>query len=1349
MMLPPVQMAISAFTQLAGVAVGLGLQIGLLGVRMALLAVSFAASAGAAFLALSPIGMIGVALAAAAIGVLAFIGYTQGLGAVFSALRDVASGFLAVAVPIGSAFLAIGAVIAGVAVVIGQFVMELARVIAPLVGFRNEFEVLGAAIALVVSAYLVSSLIGGLARVITALGLASTATAAFSAKAVLGFGAIGVAILALAPHFDTLVGWLDAIDEKLTGGMIGDALAGKGDTVAAGGLLAAIAGRGLFAKGAAGLGGLLMSPPVAGGLAAAGLAGFAGYAGYQYLDVIRNGMPLPDNVNDYYGSEMGHIAATDYQYHDGNRVRSMQMLSTALQDSQRFYGYVPNDWQQQAITTGFSEDEIRTVLAQMPHRRVTTQGEAGSIAMNLVQDYAEMAAASGGGLKTSAQDQIDQAQKDSASLADKLWKSVEDSLAMFGLGDGAIDGVNDMLGKLGIHPDEGDWEPDEFFGMTTHGKYSDMLKKMLGPEASKWLEDTWKFDAFEDLKKEIGDAAAIQHYQDYEAMGLGFPTAPGALGEGGLEGMLGLDPEEVDKYIQELNDFNQELVDATMNLDLPTAIRGALGTQFQSMSLGEGMGMWGDLFSEIIPEEAEWSNIFEGIADVVGMGDVGNILGQNLHEELANSDGFMRWISEMGVTFDDAIANIPKFMHAEELMPQAFQGVLKGINLMGPEMYSALDGLASQMGVAGIEWAELSQYAIGKAMAGQEWNLVDYVAEAWGMAVEDVETLFAENGIDADAISSGMFESLDQAIASSFGAVNLISPQTYENLRGWTSDFSSKILQVTQEEFNSIAEGERIALSNAGFVFMIEEDDVEVDTEGGKAGIEKAWEGWSDYIQGRYGQGAEPLDIRQPVNFTLEVEGGTPKIEGGGKTPGSSPFTPYIPPDLLNPPVIQSVQKINVTTEVTSTGRADKNWSPIAAELGLASKNNTAGSGGVYTFPPISAVQEIQVATTSNSEQALQEAQANLDLIKDTIAGFSLPTVTLTQEVAIDYVIPGAAQGFPMGTDFGRGAAAATSGITMPVTVQVDRSQLDSLLTSLSSIQPTTVTVTDSSESARVNLLTIMTRLTSINAASSIAKVTDTTEAARVNLLTILTRLTSINAASSVAKVTDTTESARVNLLTIINRMTSINAAAPVAKVTDSTESARVNLLTIINRLDTIDGYDAHATATVSVSGLSTANALLSTLRSLDGYHASSSASFTQTTILQTIDAGTSFFGFAEGGIHKGPSPYAVVGEEGPELIKMPFGTRIYSHDESMRMLSQWASSPVRTESYANAIKSSGGSVDAASDQAAGDVNITFNGDMHFESTADVDYLVDRISGLLGRRFENAQRIMPTDGGRR
>jgi hypothetical protein len=315
--------------------------------------------------------------------------------------------------------------------------------------------------------------------------------------------------------------------------------------------------------------------------------------------------------------------------------------------------------------------------------------------------------------------------------------------------------------------------------------------------------------------------------------------------------------------------------------------------------------------------------------------------------------------------------------------------------------------------------------------------------------------------------------------------------------------------------------------------------------------------------------------------------------------------------------------------------------------------------------------------------------------------------------------------------------------------VQVDRSQLDSLLTSLSSIQPTTVTVTDSSESARVNLLTIMTRLTSINAASSIAKVTDTTEAARVNLLTILTRLTSINAASSVAKVTDTTESARVNLLTIINRMTSINAAAPVAKVTDSTESARVNLLTIINRLDTIDGYDAHATATVSVSGLSTANALLSTLRSLDGYHASSSASFTQTTILQTIDAGTSFFGFAEGGIHKGPSPYAVVGEEGPELIKMPFGTRIYSHDESMRMLSQWASSPVRTESYANAIKSSGGSVDAASDQAAGDVNITFNGDMHFESTADVDYLVDRISGLLGRRFENAQRIMPTDGGRR
>jgi TP901 family phage tail tape measure protein len=1356
LMLPPVQMVIAAFTRLASAAVLLAAQTVLLGFRMAALAVSFAATAAGAFLALSPIAMLGIVLAAAAIGIIAFIGYTQGLGAVVQAASDVLSGFLAVAIPIGETLLRVGAVIAVIAAAFGKLVYEIAGVLAPLLGLRNEFEVLGAAIALVVGVYLTNMLVGGLTQVIAKLGIATLASAAFSAKMVLGFGAVGVAIMALAPHFDTLTGWLDALDEKLTGGMIGDALEGKGEEIATGGVLAALMGRGLLAKGAAGLGGLLMTPTVATGLGAAGLAGLYTAAGYE---LYKNppGEKIPTDVDDYFGGSMSHIAGLQFNNHSNDaaeRTQVMQALSRALMDSQQAYGYVPDNWQLEAKKTGFSADEIQSVLSQMPHGRVTTKGEAGSIALNLVQDYAEMATS----INTSNQkavDDLEAAKKESQSIADKGWGVFEDIMDQAGLGKN-MDDVKGYLSSVGVNPDIGDFTPeiDSFMGLDPRGEYRDELTKMLGPEMAKWLGDQWDRSSFENVQAKMGDKEAQALY---DGMGIPVPQGGGQLSQGGLEDLIDFDEEALQARIQQIEELNNQAIESIRNMSLPQAVSGALKTQFQNMSLGEGMAMWGDLFQNMIPEGAEWSNIFEGIADVVGYeaGKHANILGKNMHNVLRDSDGFQNWAAEMGLSMDEAIADIPKFMHAEELIPQAFQGLLTGIDAMGPQVYEKFDHLGQELGFAGVDMLEVSQFAISKAMAGQSWDFADYIAEAWDMEIGTAEEYLRANGIDPGVISSDMFMALDMAIASSFGQVNVITDDTLTKIEDWATEVGGKVLEVTREEFNSLTEAERISLSGAGFMFVLTEDDVQVDTEGGQAAINKGLEGlgqsvmdhWTNYDQ-------PPLDIRQPVTFTLEVEGGVPKIEGSGKTPGTSLFTPYIPPDLLNPPVIRSVQKVEVTTDVTyltpGTGTADKNWSPVAAGLGLASKNNTAGGGGVYTFPPISAVQEVQVATVVNEQGAIDEVQAKLDAVKDVIDGLSLPVLTLTQEVEIDYVVPGAASGFPMGTSF-PGGDAAPSGITIPITA--DTSAFTSAMVSVSSAinALSLTTFTAKVDLDKSGFDTSIIALSSALSALSLVTWTATVDLkAGENIYwfdeTLVPGLQHFSTSTAIADV-DIQDLASADLESIVGLLTIVDSfdAVPTATLTDS---ASEMLRDIIGLLTIVDSFNAVATATVLVSGLGTAQSLLNTLYSLDGYHASSSASFTQTTILQTIDQGTRFFGFAEGGVHRGPSPYAVVGEEGPELIKMPFGTRIYPHDESMRMLSQMASSPVRTESYANAFNGSGGSAGAAGGQPSGDVNITFNGDMHFQTRADVDYLVDSVIREMGRKIENAERIMPTDGGR-
>lgn len=109
---------------------------------------------------------------------------------------------------------------------------------------------------------------------------------------------------------------------------------------------------------------------------------------------------------------------------------------------------------------------------------------------------------------------------------------------------------------------------------------------------------------------------------------------------------------------------------------------------------------------------------------------------------------------------------------------------------------------------------------------------------------------------------------------------------------------------------------------------------------------------------------------------------------------------------------------------------------------------------------------------------------------------------------------------------------------------------------------------------------------------------------------------------------------------------------------------------------------------------------------------------------IRSMARGGGYKGYAKGG--KVPNTqWAWVGEEGPELMRLPGGAEIFPHDESMRM----ASDDMWAEQVAVAI-GSGGKFKAASGKVR-DIIIQITGDNHFYNEKDLDNFVAKVKRAL------------------
>jgi hypothetical protein len=378
-----------------------------------------------------------------------------------------------------------------------------------------------------------------------------------------------------------------------------------------------------------------------------------------------------------------------------------------------------------------------------------------------------------------------------------------------------------ILEAAGITDYTGDYTAESLIESFGFEKFNDMFAEELSrtgmtmDEVLRREYDTAKdrFDAWAELVAEHGPGEAARLW---EASGMGsFPTNPGTYDEF-LSDMRGQTSEAV-KTIEQLN---QEITQALTSMTLPDALKGMFGKD----SLAGALGIVGEQLISNIGEAGPWLNLTELLADVAGVGMLDtDISGQNIHDALRPALEIVA--QQTGMSINDILKDIPKYIVPQEFVPLATTEILEGLNSIPTELYKQLDTLGvGQFTEYGLDWAELVEYSVGQAVAGHDWNLADYISSSWGISINEANSYLASHGIDPNVISSAWMEDTEMLVASAGGQINLINEEWYGWLTEATQGFTQQVITLTEDQFAAIPDYIKIGFSNMGYTFVLAND---------------------------------------------------------------------------------------------------------------------------------------------------------------------------------------------------------------------------------------------------------------------------------------------------------------------------------------------------------------------------------------------------------------------------------------------------------------------------------------------------------------------------------------------
>lgn len=284
---------------------------------------------------------------------------------------------------------------------------------------------------------------------------------------------------------------------------------------------------------------------------------------------------------------------------------------------------------------------------------------------------------------------------------------------------------------------------------------------------------------------------------------------------------------EVDEAAQQqvldsVRQFNQDLYTAMSQVDLQTAMKVGYSLEMGpgATSGAEVLAMFQEQIEGALPE-GSWGNIYEAIMDSTLRGT--NLAGKNIHTALSNDPGLQRFAAETGMSIDEALKDIPKFVHDEALVPIAFNDIATAMDQAGRDMYEKLDHLpiADDLGTIGIKWLELSQYAISQATAGKSWNLSQYLVDAYGMTIQEAEAFLSANGVDPNLVSDALFPDVKLMALSGGGKFNVITQEWWEWLQQATTDGADKTIEITEQAFAALPDAIKMGLTGMGYAFVV------------------------------------------------------------------------------------------------------------------------------------------------------------------------------------------------------------------------------------------------------------------------------------------------------------------------------------------------------------------------------------------------------------------------------------------------------------------------------------------------------------------------------------------------
>lgn len=468
--------------------------------------------------------------------------------------------------------------------------------------------------------------------------------------------------------------------------------------------------------------------------------------------------------------------------------------------------------QQQALTT---LDEIQSSSAFMP-----AYGQAPGAAATAVTE--------GQGIAAVGPAPVVQPDR-------SMWQTAGDLIGELVGGD-SESSLMDFFESFGLDFESGTLTGLEVMDAAFYNPDTSWMMEAMFPGYNEYQQQMTEYGKYQAMLKGLGGNMALAEQEWYASYGTAPPTKPDVSVMYGTD-TLQEGQENAEEFVDTYKQFMESVMQATRDTYLAQDIGSGMRAVFGNVSAGGAMGTFAETIMGNIDEEVlkanPWFNQDELMANAAIYGGRGQamqgVAGKNLHDALGPM--LQRTADELGVTVDSLLADVPTYYFDPKYMATAQTAMFSALSNLGPRQGELLDMLGMNpddngrvFEEMGLDFAELTQYAISNAMAGNDWNLSHYLMDAWDITQAEAEDYIRDNGLDPNVVNSSMFQGIEAAVLSSNGQVAAMTEDWGNWLAEVTENGLDPVIDISRAQFEKIPEAYRIAMSNMGYTFNILND---------------------------------------------------------------------------------------------------------------------------------------------------------------------------------------------------------------------------------------------------------------------------------------------------------------------------------------------------------------------------------------------------------------------------------------------------------------------------------------------------------------------------------------------